>query len=365
MHAASLIKEIKTINPGIHFTGIGGHEMRKENVDLLYDIKQVNYIGFSSVLRNYGKLKTIFNKCIDSVKSTNPSAVILVDYPGFNLKFIKSIRKFYKGKVIYYISPQLWAWHKSRVNTIRKFVDLMLVVFPFEVDFYKNENVKSEYVGHPLMKKVNTFLKNNHRTKSIKKQISILPGSRKDEIERMMPVLVKTAEIFKDNFDCEINFVCSVNYDKSYFKNFIPNNNFNLIYDNEKSELNYKTILNSDLVITKSGTSTVECALLGTPFCVVYKAGKLNYLIGKNLVKVKFIAMVNILLGKLAVKEFLQKEMTPDNIFAEGKKILTDIKYKDEMLRNFRVLRDILSDKDASQNAARSIMSLLNDKFKI
>lgn len=360
MHAASLIREIKLLAPYIYFTGIGGSEMRSENVDLLYETKQVNFMGFSSVIRNIKKIKSIFNHCISEVKKLNPEAVILVDYPGFNLKFAASLRKFYKGSIIYYISPQLWAWHKSRVKIIKKYVDLMLVVFPFEVDFYETEGVKAEFVGHPLVKKIDSFLKSNQKIKSEKIQISILPGSRKDEIERMLPVLARAADKFKNKFECEINIICSTNFDKSFYYNFIKGRDFNLIYEKGNSDLNYQTILNSDLVITKSGTSTIECALIGTPFCVVYKAGKINYLIGKNLVKVDHIAMVNILLNKKAVKEFLQNEVTPENIFTEGEKIILNKEYREDIINNFTRLRMVLTGKDASQNAAKLILNFLN-----
>ncbi|MDQ3021740.1 MAG: lipid-A-disaccharide synthase [Bacteroidota bacterium] len=359
MHAASLIREIKFINPGISFSGIGGPGMRKENTRLFYDIKEVNFMGFSSVVRNIKKINSILNCCISEIQKINPEAVILVDYPGFNLRLAKEIRKFYKGKIIYYISPQLWAWHKSRVKIIRKYIDLMLVVFPFEVEFYKKEGVKALYTGHPLVRTIDNFLSETKKIKSDKIQISILPGSRKDEIERMLPVLIKAADVFQKKFSCDINVICSTNFEESYYKNFTEGKNFNLIYDRNNSNLNYTAILNSDLVITKSGTSTMECALIGTPFCVVYKAGKVNYLIGKKLVKVEHIAMVNILLNKKAVKEFLQDAMTPENIFTEGSKILLDKEYTGAIKNNFKYLREILTDKDASKNAAQLIVDFL------
>jgi len=361
IHAAALIKEINSNDPEISFIGIGGPEMEKQNVNVLYNIREVNFIGFSSVIRNIKKIKGILDHCVSKVREINPDAVIVIDFPGFNLKFISRIRKFFNGKIIYYISPQLWAWHKSRVGIIKKYVDLMLVVFPFEVDFYSKEDIAAEYVGHPLVKRIDEFLAGNKIEASDRKRISILAGSRKDEIERMLPVLVETAGRFKKEFDCEINFLCSTNYEEEYYKTFIDPEIFNIVYDKNNSSLNYKTILNSDLVITKSGTSTVECALIGTPFCVVYKTGKLNYLIGKNLIQVEHIAMINILLKRKAVQEFLQSEMTPDKILSEGKKILTDISYTGMMKKDFQEIRKILSSKDASRNAASAILKLINN----
>jgi len=359
MHAASLVRELKNLNKDLIFTGIGGSEMLKENVNLLYGIKDVNFIGFTSVILNIKKIKSILKTCEDKIQSDNPEIVILVDYPGFNLKLIGNIRKFYKGKIIYYISPQLWAWHKSRVKIIKKYVDLMIVAFPFEVDFYDKENVKAEFAGHPLVKRIDTFKKNNKKEIKNKIKISILPGSRKDEIERMLPVLCETGNKFIKEFECEINIICSANFSEKYYADFLKNYDFNLIYDADNSELNYKTILNSDLVITKSGTSTIECALIGTPFCVVYKTGRLNYAIGKRLIRISNIAMVNILSGKEIVREFLQDNVTSENIFEEGMKILKDKIYREEMENNFIKLREILTDKDASLNAAKLISQYL------
>lgn len=360
MHASSLIKELKKLNANIAFEGIGGPESEKAGTELLYGIKDVNFIGFSSVILNIKKIKSILRECEEKIRSVMPDAVILVDYPGFNLKLISNIRKFYDGKIIYYISPQLWAWHKSRVKIIKKYVDLMIVVFPFEVDFYDREGVKAEFVGHPLVKKIDDFLKRNRKTDSDKIRISILPGSRKDEIDRMLPVLLETGNKFLEEFDCEINILCSPNFKESYYRGLLKDYSFNLIYDRNNSEMNYKTILNSDLVITKSGTSTIECALIGTPFCVVYKTGKINYSIGKRLIRIDNIAMVNILSGKKIVKEFLQEEVNPGNLFKEGKDILTRKEYRENMISDFRNLRRILTEKDASANAAKLISNLLD-----
>ncbi|MBS1551833.1 MAG: lipid-A-disaccharide synthase [Bacteroidetes bacterium] len=360
MHASSLIKELKKLNANIAFEGIGGPESEKAGTELLYGIKDVNFIGFSSVILNIKKIKSILRECEEKIRSVMPDAVILVDYPGFNLKLISNIRKFYDGKIIYYISPQLWAWHKNRVKIIKKYVDLMIVVFPFEVDFYDREGVKAEFVGHPLVKKIDDFLKRNRKTDSDKIRISILPGSRKDEIDRMLPVLLETGNKFLEEFDCEINILCSPNFKESYYRGLLKDYSFNLIYDRNNSEMNYKTILNSDLVITKSGTSTIECALIGTPFCVVYKTGKINYSIGKRLIRIDNIAMVNILSGKKIVKEFLQEEVNPGNLFKEGKDILTRKEYRENMISDFRNLRRILTEKDASANAAKLISNLLD-----
>jgi lipid-A-disaccharide synthase len=357
LHGSSLVKSLKEINPQIKFKAIGGDRMSSEGAELLFHIKEVNYIGFSSVMKNIRKIKSILNKTEKEILNFNPDALVLIDFPGFNLKLASELRKNFKGKIIYYISPQLWAWHESRVNTIRKNVDLMLVTFPFETEFYKKHSVESIYVGNPLVNRIDDFLQKNKRESSIKKVISFMPGSRKDEVDKMMQVMLDAASKFKEKFDCNINFICSTNLPVRYYEKKIHDNDFKIIYDEENSDLNYRTILNSDLVVSKSGTSSMECALIGTPFLVCYKAGKLNYFIAKMMIKVKHIAMINIILGKEAVKEFIQSEMTANNLFNEGNRILSNDKYRKKMIDDFKLLREKFSSVDASEKAAGIILS--------
>ncbi|MBK8982383.1 MAG: lipid-A-disaccharide synthase [Ignavibacteria bacterium] len=361
MHAASLLTELKRSFPGLTAKGIGGQELKAAGAELIFDKSKVSYIGFSAVIKNIRKLKKIITDTKNFILKFDPDILILVDFPGFNLKIASGIRKSFKGKIVYYISPQLWAWHKSRVKVIRETVDLMIVVFPFEVEFYKKENVKANFAGHPLIKRTDAFLSENKKEESKRLNISFMPGSRKDEIRIMMPLMVETAELFKKEFDCNINIICSDNFELSFYKPYLKDNKFSLVRSDGNDELNYKTILNSDLVITKSGTSTMECALIGTPFCVVYKTGAFNYAIGKRLIQVDHIAMINILLGRTAVKEFLQEKMKPEDIFEEGRKILTDNKYRGDMLMSFKELRSVLTDKNASANAAEMIAELMKD----
>lgn len=359
MHASSLIRQLQILFPHLTVKGIGGQFLKAAGTELLFDKSTVNYIGFSAVIRNIKKLKSIINRTSEFILEYEPDVLILVDFPGFNLKIASGIRKNFKGKIVYYISPQLWAWHKSRVKIIQRCIDLMIVVFPFEVDFYRNENVKAEFAGHPLIKRIDSFLSANKKMKNDKAAISFMPGSRKDEIRLILPEMVKTADLFLNEIDCNINIICSDNFDISYYKPFIKNRKFNLVISEGNDDINYKTILNSDLVITKSGTSTMECALIGTPFCVVYKTGALNYAIGKRLIKVDHIAMINILLKRSAVKEFLQEKMEPVKIFEEGRKILADREYRLKLLEDFKELRRVLTDKDSAENAALMISELM------
>lgn len=357
-HAAKLIRELKRIRPEIQVTGIGGAELENAGVKLIHNFKEINFIGFTKVIKNLKKITTVLNDTVVKIKEMNPNIVILVDFPGFNLKLAEKIRTFYTGKIIYYISPQIWAWHYSRIKKIKKLIDNMLVIFPFEKEMYEKEGVESEFVGHPLNNRINEYLLSNKKTESRTKIVSLMPGSRKEEIERIFPAFIETGNKLIMEFSCKINVICSENFKLEFYKKFKGTENFNFIINNS-SEALYKTILESDLVITKIGTSSMECALLEVPFISGYKAGKMNYLIGKNLVRINSFAMVNILLKRDAVKEFIQDEMTPENIFNEAKKILTDKKYAEKMKNDFKDMKKILTDKNASKNAAEIISSYL------
>ena len=360
MHASELVKNLSARNNKINFYGIGGNNLKKSGVELIFDYNVINYIGFFSIIKNYLSLKNYFNKTIKLIKELNPDIVILVDFPGFNLKISKSLRKFYKGQIVYYISPQIWAWHKNRINIIKKTVDKMLVIFPFEVNFYKQEGIDVTYVGHPLQQKLFYYKDNYPEKKSDKLRVAILPGSRIEEIKHMLPVLVETAQKLYEQFNTEINIICSPNINVQLIKTIVSNSNFNLIqFESNNEEINYTTIYNSDLVISKSGTSTLECCFLETPFCVVYKTSYFNYFIAKLLIKVKFLSIVNILADKQVVKEFLQKDFNVDNLLKEAKKLLFDDAYRNKMITNFQDIKKNMFELNTPADAGEIINDML------
>jgi len=359
MHASSLVKQLNEKRPGIKYFGIGGSFLQNENVKLIHNYNEINFIGFSSVIKNLPEIKSVLSDTINFIRELNPDLIILVDFPGFNLKLAEKIRRFYSGKIIYYISPQLWAWHKSRVKKIKKYVDRILVVFPFEVDFYEKENIKADYVGHPLLSKIEEFLETNNKTESDKIRIGLLPGSRQEEVQKILPTLADVSDKFKKEFDAKINILCPDNLKENIYKDILGKRTFNLIRNSINDNAGYQLMLNSDLLFTKSGTSTLECALIGTPFCVVYNTTPFNYLLGKKLIKIEYLAMVNILYGKGIVKEFIQKDFNIDNLYTEGRKLLTDVNYRNEMTDNFIKLKKILTQSIPSSNASEIICSYL------
>jgi len=330
--------------------------MKNEGVDLLYHVNQLTTTGITGVIKKYKYFKKVLKACIEYVKDNKPQIIILTDFPGFNLKFAEELRKFYKEKIIYYISPQVWAWHKNRVYKIKKYIDKMLVVFPFEKDFYKKYDVNAEYVGHPLVNGIGKFLAENKRLRSTqveeKKVITLLPGSRNEEVENHLPVLIETAVKLKDEFNAQIYFHESSTVDKKLFDKFRDK------FSVSKQDM-YKLILNSDLVLTKAGTSTVECALIGTPFIIFYRTNPVNYHLIKPLVNVKNMGMVNILAGETFIKEFIQNDFSAEKLTDEALRILNDTEYRERMKEKMKKIWQILGEDNASKNAARIVSSYL------
>jgi lipid-A-disaccharide synthase len=353
-NGAELVKDLSELNQNILFYGIGGSKLKNKNVNIVQEYSSVNYIGYSNVIKNIRKIKRVLNKTIEYVKNLNPDLIILIDFPGFNLKFAELVKKFYKGKIIYYISPQIWAWHHSRIEKIRKYIDRMLVIFPFEVEFYKNLNYNVDYVGHPLLRKIDSFFKENQRIESDTLKICLLPGSRIEEIERILPTLARVAEVFRNEYSAEISLIYPEYIKPQFYKKILKGRYCNLILNSDDNH--FQTLLNSDLVLTKFGTTTLELALLNIPFVSVYKAGIFNYLIAKMLSDIKYVSMPNILMKKQIVKEFIQGDMTAEKIFSECKKILTDISYKKEMFDNFKKIRQIFENTPIDKSATEIIL---------
>lgn len=352
LHGSGLMKELKALVPNIIFNGLGGDKMKAEGMNELYHTKDLATVGFKDVLKKYPFFKKVINDCVKFVKDNSPDVVILIDYPGFNIRLAEELKKFYTGKIIYYISPQLWAWHEKRVHKIKKYIDKMLVVFPFEVDFYSKFGVEAEYVGHPLVNRIKQYIAEHPKqvNTSGKKVITILPGSRKDEIKLHMPVLIETISLLKKEFDVEVNISKAPSLAEELFEPYINSADYKIT-----GEDTYSLILNSDLVLTKAGTSTMECSLLGTPYLIFYKTFPLNYYILKPIVKIENLGIANILSKKNIVREFIQKDFTAENLAQESKELLTNTSYRNEMLANLKNIWQILGEKNASKNAALAI----------
>jgi lipid-A-disaccharide synthase len=359
LHGSDLMKELITQTPEyrLNFYGLGGEKMKSLGLNALYNVKELATVGFTDVVRKYGFFKKAINDCVKFIGENNPDTVVLIDYPGFNIRLAEKIRNFYTNKIIYYISPQVWAWREKRVEKIKKCIDKMLVVFPFEVEFYGRFGVDAEFVGHPLIKKIREFLA-EYQTKSKmfggEKIITVLPGSRKIEIKNHLPVIFRMLDQLKKEFDVKVNISKAPSVSEEVYKEFSSENKkYNLTGENV-----YKLVLNSDVVLTKAGTSSLECALIGTPHLIFYKTFPVNYFLLKPIVKVNYLGIVNILTREKIVNEFIQNEFNPEKILFEIKQILTSTHYREIMASKFRQVWELLGNKDASGSAAGIIKDI-------
>jgi lipid-A-disaccharide synthase len=359
---AALIKELKSSDKNIKLFGIGGDKMNAEGMELIYHSDKMAFLGFVEVVKHLPFIRKVQNHLIEVIKEKNIKSVVLIDYPGFNLSIAKKLKAL-GVKVIYYVSPQIWAWAKGRIKKVKKYVDKMLVVFPFEVEFYKKENIDVEYVGHPLPERVNrySFLSRDEFFRKFnldeKKDILlVMPGSRKQEVKEIFPEAIKAADRLSKEFNLQIVVARSKNIDENYL---------HIISGGEKfisvEGYNYELMRYSRFGIIKSGTSTLEVGYFSLPMVIVYKTSPITYLIGKQLVKLDKIGMVNILLDEKVVPELIQTEAVSENIFKEASKILSDNRLFENTRIKLAQVKEKLGSDGASVKAAKIILETLNE----
>ncbi|GAA4149239.1 lipid-A-disaccharide synthase [Chryseobacterium ginsenosidimutans] len=354
LHGSNLMKALQHKDPNAEFRFWGGDLMAAQGGTLVKHYRDLAFMGFLEVAKN---LRTILNNikfCKEDIKNNRPDVLILVDYPGFNLR----IAKFAKGlgiKVVYYISPQLWAWKEGRVEIIKKYVDEMMVILPFEEDFYKKHGVHSHFVGHPLLDAISTLkdisvenfkAENGLNDKEI---IALLPGSRKQEVEKMLEIMLSVRPYFK-----EYQFVIAgaPSLPKEFYQSYVDDN---VHFVSNKT---YDLLRCSKAALVTSGTATLETALLKIPEVVCYRGSKVSYAIAKRLVKnIKYISLVNLIMDREVVKELIQNDLNTKNLVEELKKVLEG-KKRSQLLKDYELLREKLGGKGASENAAEVILKV-------
>jgi len=362
LHGSALITELLKTDPSIHIFGIGGEKMKNAGMNILYPIDRMAFLGFAEVIRHLPFIKKVQREIIHLVKEKEIKNAVLIDYPGFNLNIAKKLKK--NGiNIYYYISPQIWAWGAGRVEKIRTLVNKMIVVLPFEKEFYSKNNVSVEYVGHPLIERINDskLLSRNEFYKkfnldSSKEILLILPGSRKNEITRIFPDAVKAAGKLMNEFNLQTVVACSDNIDSDILTNHESNVKFKVIKGH-----NYDLMNLAKIGIIKSGTSTLEAALFSLPMVIVYKTSLLTYLIGRKLIKLENIGMANIIAGEKIVPELIQSQASAQNIYNECKNILSDKNLYSSVKAKLSLLRNKLGSIGASHKAAQIICSALNE----
>lgn len=355
LHASNLMKEIKVLDNQAEFRIWGGDLMIEQGGKLVKHYRDLAFMGFLEVLKNIRTIRENFNICKTDLLQFKPDVLILVDYPGFNLRIAKFSHK--NGiRTYYYISPKIWAWKKSRAFKIKKYIDKMFTIFPFEKAFYKNYQYNVEYFGNPLVDEIESkipFLqekeefieKNNLDHKPI---IALLAGSRKQEITIILPEMLKLVNHFPDY---QFVIAGAPSFEADYYLPIIENTGASLIFGQTYDLLKYSTA-----AVVTSGTATLETALFNIPQVVVYKLHQLTYDIGRHFIKPKFISLVNIILDKEAVKEIIQTDFIA-RIKNELDNILTNDAYRKNMLDNYKEMQKILGGPGASRKTAEQIVA--------
>ena len=357
LHASNLIAEIKKNDPDATFRGFGGDLMQQQGLDLVKHYRTMAYMGFIEVAVNLRKVLDNIDLCKKDILEYHPDAIILVDYPGFNLRIADFAHE--QGfKVIYYISPQVWAWKRRRVSKIKASVDKMLVILPFEEEFYKQYGIDVTYVGNPLLDELKKFGQGNrsiflrrNNLGSKREIIALLPGSRPQEIRRTLGTMLKVVPHFPE-YQFVVAGVSSV--DNALYKQIIGKTDVFFV-ENQT----YDLLQNASAAVVTSGTATLETALLSVPEVVCYKATRFSYRIAKWLVKVKYICLVNLVLDREVVKELIQNEMTEENIVEELNQLLQDGNRQRELLEDYDELHERLGSAGASAKAAEVIIAEL------
>ena len=354
MHAANLVNAMKELDSSIEFRGFGGELMQNAGVKISRGLDKLSLIGFVEIIKHLGTINENFRIAKREIVEFNPTAIILIDYPGFNLRMAEWAKS--KGIIVYfYVAPQVWAWGKKRIVKMKKFIDKLFVILPFEQEFFRQNGLDVEYVGNPLIQEIDRFEMEddflvNHNIPVNKKIVAFLPGSRESEIKRNIKSVIP---VIKNNLDKYFLVAARTGLDTSHFEELESLDNVKIIFDDS-----YKIFNVSDAGIIKSGTSTLEAALFELPQVVVYKVNYLSYLIVKNLVKdLKFVSLINLIFNRKVVTELLQHDFNPDLLEKELNLLFEPNKRKD-MLTDYQKLRGILKkDKYASQIVAERIIA--------
>lgn len=368
LHGSNLIRALREKDPHADIRCWGGDKMEAAAATLVKHYKDLAFMGFIEVLNNLGTILRNIRFCKEDITAYQPDVLILIDYPGFNLRIAKWAKQ--QGfKIIYYISPQVWAWKENRVKLIKQCVDKMLVILPFEKAFYQKWNYEVEYVGHPLVEVVEEYMNKEQerrnselQTSNLKLQtsniIALLPGSRKQEILKKLPVMLEVTKRFPD-----YRFVVAKapGLDEAFYSTLLaPYGNVSSVKDQT-----YSLLMQAKAALVTSGTATLETALFGVPEVICYKGNALSYQIAKRLVNIKFIGLVNLIMDKEVMKELIQDDLTPGNLEKELDRLLNDPEKQRQVKEDYAALKTLLSQGgNASANAAASIHAFLHASAK-
>ena len=361
LYGSNLIKEIKKIDSKATFRAWGGDLMNLEDVKLVRHYKDHNYMGFAEVIWNLRTILKNITFCKEDIKKYNPDALILIDFPGFNMRIAKYFNKS-SFPILYYIAPQVWAWKEKRVELIKKYVDSLYVILPFEKEFFKKHGIETTYHGHPLLEHIINFKKDKStpkldfiKTNNLNPKrpiIALIPGSRKQEIIKKLPIMLNAVSSYSENYNIVI---AGMNMHKAIYQSISYNYNVNIVYEDTYNLLNL-----SSFALVTSGTATLETAFFNVPQVVCYKANWISYSIAKSLVKIKFISLVNLILDYESVKELIQNDLNNIKLKEELRKII-NMSHSNSIKNDYKKLISKCKGEDVSKNIAQSMLKTLNN----
>lgn len=363
LHGGKLVRALRKVDPGLEIIGVGGDKMAAEGMKLFYHINQLSYVGFTEVIRHYFFFRRVFFHLLDELLKHKPDVVVFIDYPGFNLRFAREAKK--RGfRTLYYIAPQVWAWGQGRAKKMAKFIDQMAVIFPFEETFFSRFGIPTHFVGHPLLEGLLINLNKNEFNKkyglsSDEPILAILPGSRSQEVINLLPSISLTVKELRHLYP-QIQVVVSKapTIPSALLKKLIQQIEDVKVVDTDTYEL----LQHATAGIVASGTATLETAIFKLPFIIVYRVSKLSFLLGKLLIKIPYIGLVNVVAGKKIIKEFLQNNVNPIKLVPEIERILFNEEARSSIRHNLDDIIFKLGEPGASMKTAQLILQVLNKK---
>ncbi|GGI76592.1 lipid-A-disaccharide synthase [Legionella impletisoli] len=349
-HAAEVIRQLKRDDPSLKVTGIGGRNMEAAGAELISDLARFGVTGVTEVLRHFSIIKKAFKAIQKHLRESKPDLLVLVDYPGFNLRLAKFAKRELGLRILYYIGPQIWAWKAGRIHTIQQHIDHMAVILPFEKAIYESAGIPVSFVGHPLVNRMEHHKFLTEPLKSLglpenKRLLAILPGSRTHEIKKHMPILACAAETLHKNIE-NLHIVIPVanTIDDYEIERFLQDKSFSYTLVSGHA---IDVAAMSECVVVASGTASLECALLGKPMCIIYKASLLTYLLASKLINVKYLGLSNLLQDKMVAPELLQYDFNVHELTRLISKLLLDQTFTERMIKNLVVLKQSLSAQSA------------------
>ena len=361
LHGGELVSAILAKRPDIEIFGVGGDRMRRAGMELFYHVDQLAYIGFWEVIKHYPFFRRVFFDLVEKYESRKPDLVILIDYPGFNLRFAKKIHEL-GGKVFYYIAPQVWAWHQGRAKKMAKFIDQLAVIFEFEKTFFDKYGLKTSFVGHPLLEGLQSKqsprdFRARYDLPNDAPLLALFPGSRGQEVDNLLPVMYRTAmELQQKHPDLAVAVSKADTITRERLLSYIDHPDQVRIVEHDA----YDLMQHADAAMVASGTATLETACFETPFAIAYRVSPLSYAIGKRVVKIKHIGLANIVAGQEVAREFIQDDLTPENLVPEMEKLLYDPEYRAKRKDQLKTVRGKLGAPGASGNAANLVLEMLD-----